>query len=121
VDGVQPGWTESTDGDGAPQARSQPSANGLRDRVTGSDTSQGVGNTDASTTVEHASHGSAPFQTPLAPFPDPVEVALAEALSNASDAGKWDVVAQLARELEARRKASNADNVVRLEAERRTR
>ncbi len=36
---------------------------------------------------------------------DPVEVALGDALTRASLAGQWDVVGQLARELEARRKA----------------
>jgi hypothetical protein len=47
---------------------------------------------------------------------DPVEAALAEALSKAAAAGAWEVVGQLARELEARRKARGA--VVDLEAER---
>jgi hypothetical protein len=36
---------------------------------------------------------------------DPVEVALAKALEGATVAGRFDVVAQLARELEARRLA----------------
>lgn len=36
---------------------------------------------------------------------DPIEVALADAITAASEAGRWDVVAQLARELEARRTA----------------
>lgn len=35
--------------------------------------------------------------------PDSVSAALAEALAAATRAGRWDVVAQLARELEARR------------------
>jgi hypothetical protein len=34
---------------------------------------------------------------------DPVEVALAFSLTEATKAGRWDVVAQLAKELEARR------------------
>jgi hypothetical protein len=38
-------------------------------------------------------------------------VALANALARASEAGRWDVVAHLARELEARRLAG-ASNVV---------
>jgi hypothetical protein len=38
---------------------------------------------------------------------DPVEVALVHALEGAASAGRWDVVGQLARELEARR-ASHA-------------
>jgi hypothetical protein len=36
---------------------------------------------------------------------DPVETGLARALDRASEAGRFDVVAQLARELEARRLA----------------
>ena len=42
-----------------------------------------------------------------------VEDALAKALEGATTAGRWDVVAQLARELEARR-AHRASNVVQL-------
>lgn len=42
---------------------------------------------------------------------DPVERALADALTRASAAGEWSVVGQLARELEARR-AARAPNVV---------
>jgi hypothetical protein len=37
---------------------------------------------------------------------DPVEAALAKVLEGAAAAGRWDVVSQLARELEARRLAS---------------
>ncbi len=37
---------------------------------------------------------------------DPIEQALTKALTEASAAGRFDVVAQLARELEARRLAS---------------
>jgi hypothetical protein len=50
--------------------------------------------------------------------PDPVELALADAIKKASDAGRFDVVAQLARELEARRLAS-AGNVVPLDSAKR--
>lgn len=50
---------------------------------------------------------------------DPVEVALAEALARASAAGEWAVVAQLARELEARRKAHEDPNVVPLRPPKR--
>ena len=39
--------------------------------------------------------------------PESVEDALAVALAAASAAGRWDVVAQLARELEARRLAAS--------------
>jgi hypothetical protein len=50
-----------------------------------------------------------------------VEAALARALGQAAAAGRFDVVAQLARELEARRLA-RAGNVVRLgDAARRPR
>jgi hypothetical protein len=45
---------------------------------------------------------------------DPVETALTKALTEASAAGRFDVVAQLAKELEARRLA-RAGNVVSLE------
>ncbi|MGC4091389.1 MAG: hypothetical protein QM756_26625 [Polyangiaceae bacterium] len=43
--------------------------------------------------------------TPVSGNPDPVEAALATALTQASAAQQWDVVARLAGELEARRKA----------------
>lgn len=46
---------------------------------------------------------------------DAVEVALARAIERASAAGRWDVVAELARELEERRRSQQAPNVVRLE------
>ena len=60
-----------------------------------------------------------PAPAPVEPAPaavDPVEVALADALTKAAAAGRFDVVAQLAGELEARRKARTA-NVVDLAAE----
>ena len=53
-----------------------------------------------------------------APQPDAVELALSEALARASAAGQWETVQALARELEARRKARNAREVVDLDAER---
>lgn len=43
---------------------------------------------------------------------DAVEAALAEAIAKATEAGRFDVVAQLARELEARRLARSANVVV---------
>ena len=49
---------------------------------------------------------------------DQVEAALARALDRASEAGRFDVVAQLARELEARRLA-RLPNVVPLEPDAR--
>jgi len=50
---------------------------------------------------------------------DPVELALARALEGATAAGEWSTVAQLARELEARRTARVG--VVSIEAERKRR
>jgi ribosomal protein L18E len=52
---------------------------------------------------------------------DVVEAALADALTKASAASEWTVVAQLARELEARRTARQASNVTALDAARRKR
>ena len=49
---------------------------------------------------------------------DPLAVALATAIEKGTAAGEWSVVAQLARELEARR-AARAENVVTLRQERR--
>jgi len=46
--------------------------------------------------------------------PDVVEEALAQAIVGATKAGRWDIVAQLARELEVRRLARSAPNVVAL-------
>ncbi len=51
---------------------------------------------------------------------DDVEAALVKALVQAADAGRFDVVAQLARELEACRFA-RAGNVVRLDDRERGR
>ncbi len=51
-----------------------------------------------------------PKPPPMAHVPAHVDDALAEALRGAAAAGRWDVVALLARELEARRLAS-AGNV----------
>ena len=65
---------------------------------------------------------SSPIVEPTAqsrPIQDPVEVALAEALKRAAEAGQWDVVATLARELQARREARAG--VVDLEAARKRR
>ena len=51
---------------------------------------------------------------PAIASPGVVEGALAAALTAAAAAGQWEVVAQLARELEARRKALAAPNVIAL-------
>jgi hypothetical protein len=53
------------------------------------------------------------------PHRDVVEHALAEAVARASAAGEWSVVAQLARELEARRKAHADSNVIPLDPAKR--
>jgi hypothetical protein len=49
---------------------------------------------------------------------DAIELALSEALSEATRAQRWDVVAQLADELRARRLAKSA-NVISIEGARR--
>jgi hypothetical protein len=54
----------------------------------------------------------------LSSLGDPVEAALARALDCAAQAGRFDVVAQLARELEARRLA-RVNNVVTLKPKAR--
>lgn len=76
--------------------------------------------------AEAARRPSSPIVGPLGqsggnpgPSADHVEVALADALTLASAAGEWTAVAQLARELEARRQARA--NVVDLDAERNKR
>jgi hypothetical protein len=51
---------------------------------------------------------------------DPLESALAVALTEAAKAGRFDVVAQLAKELEARRLTA-AGNVTSLDTKRRER
>ena len=56
------------------------------------------------------------FPRSVAPTADPVEAALADALTGATAAGQWEVVATLARELQARREARA--NVVQLDVER---
>jgi hypothetical protein len=58
-------------------------------------------------------------QTPVTPE-DQVELELARALAKAAAAARFDVVAQLAKELEARRLA-RLTNVVKLDATRRPR
>jgi hypothetical protein len=62
---------------------------------------------------EHASAPPAAVLPRDAAAADPVEVALAKALEEASGARRWDVVARLAGELEARRLA-RLGNVVPL-------
>jgi len=52
------------------------------------------------------------------PTTDPVEAALANAITRASEAGEWTVVTELGRELGERRRARTAPGVPSLEAER---
>jgi hypothetical protein len=94
----------------------------------GASTSSGVGVTEGTQGRENiATHGST--EAPSSPLgsqvanavanaPDPVEAALADAITKASAAGRFDVVALLAGELQARREA-RAGNVVALDARRR--
>jgi hypothetical protein len=50
--------------------------------------------------------------------PDAVEAALANALQAATAAGRWDVVGELARQLDARRAAAAAPNVIPIKRRR---
>jgi hypothetical protein len=69
--------------------------------------------------AEEATKGDAKQRevSALSPGGDAVEAALAEALARAADARRFDVVAELAKELEARRLA-RAGNVVPFKGER---
>jgi hypothetical protein len=96
----------------------EPSANGLRVLSSGGDRGQNVGSTEDPqsetarvTPPGPCSEGLGPDSTGGA---DVVETALANALEKATAAERWDVVSQLARELEARRLARLAPNVVML-------
>jgi len=69
---------------------------------------QAAGTTESPVNRDGADTRSSPIVEPKAqsrPNRDPVEEALAEALRKASEGGQWDVVATLARELQARREA----------------
>lgn len=69
---------------------------------------------------ENAGEPSEPMSPRSAAAPvDAVEAALKSALEGATRAGRWDVVAQLARELEARRTALTGGNVRALRPTRR--
>jgi len=69
--------------------------------------------------AKSANVGSLP-ESPPPPLPemDLVEVALADAIRAAAAAGQWGVVAQLARDLEARRDSRSAPNVVPIRRDR---
>jgi hypothetical protein len=68
------------------------------DESSGNVTESHVDSTDPSVALGPGKRGGPPGEVP-------VETALACALSQAADAGRFDVVAQLAKELEARRLA----------------
>jgi hypothetical protein len=56
------------------------------------------------TAPEEPRPGGADAMAPVDPAsPESVEHALARALAKAADAGRWEIVAQLAQELQARR------------------
>jgi hypothetical protein len=83
---------------------------------------QGAGTREFPQKPEDTSPSSSPIVEPKdqsRPNQDPIEVALADALMRASVARQWDVVAMLARELQARREARA--RVVELEGARKRR
>jgi hypothetical protein len=69
---------------------------------------------DSSRSVSAAGTTSGPYQPGVSSSAVDVETGLAAALLRAAEAGRFDVVAQLAQELEARRLA-RAGDVVRLD------
>jgi hypothetical protein len=92
---------------------SRPEATNENGRSTEKEAAFALASEGGASTVSDNSRPSAPQPPPA----DAVEGALAEALARATAADRWDVVAQLARELEARRTAL-AGNVVRLDLKR---
>ncbi|MCR4340112.1 MAG: tyrosine-type recombinase/integrase [Gemmatimonadaceae bacterium] len=119
------GPTKSNNSASTP-GRTRTSDRRLRSSTQAPDGAQDVAIVGAQSTESDHSHDSAPVETPLAPIgdgpkvvTDAVEEALAEALRGASAAGQWQVVELLARELEARRKARSASNVVTLDPSKR--
>jgi hypothetical protein len=68
--------------------------------------------------IETPGRGVAPAQVSIATV-DPVATMLAAALGRAAEAGRFEVVAQLAKELEARRLAQSAIVVALSTAKRR--
>jgi hypothetical protein len=96
----------------------EPPTYGLKERGLRDQPSQVVVDTEPSSTPELVPHEAAPIQDPPGAFSneavDVVEAALAEALLRAAHAGQWEIVSQLARELDARRMARSATNVMKL-------
>ncbi len=93
----------SQDSDGAPKLPAATSANQPAPRATDDPACGSVCETETATSATT----------------DPVEDALCAALKAATEAGRWDVVAQLAGELKARREALSAGNVVPIETARK--
>jgi hypothetical protein len=123
-EGLEPSANGLREQDGTPQSealRDVASAEGRtdadRDRacfpLSPDDSSRNVTETEA----EHT-RASIPSTTPQTDAAADVERALVRALGAAAAAGRFDVVAQLARELEARR-LTRAGNVVPLDAAKR--
>jgi integrase len=112
-------------GQGSGQVRRRigkyPKVNSYPVRTEGVESSQTVESTgipvDSSSDTAPRVDVSARNPVAFGPSKSTVEDALASAIVQASAAGRWDVVAQLARELEARRLAT-AGNVVKLRDDR---
>jgi hypothetical protein len=85
------------------------------------------GNRRESSSTNREAHSPTPERNPptqgeridSGAIADAVEVALAKALETATAEKRWDVVAQMGRELEARRVAREAPNVVAIERKAR--
>jgi hypothetical protein len=99
------------------ELKAQPGEGDLEGLTRGSAEGQGIGAVERARNSEPVAGSSSSFGTGGGAV-DEVEAALAGALSAAAAAGRFDVVAQLARELEARR-LGRAGNVVRIDAARR--
>jgi hypothetical protein len=91
---------------------------GFRFPATGDDEGQPVGSAEDEppqiARVTTAGHDSQALGHDSTEPVDVVEAALANALAKATAAERWDLVSQLAKELEARRLARSARNVVTL-------
>jgi hypothetical protein len=93
----------------------EPSTNGLRIPASGSTNQQDSripAEPDARSDARE--HEGPTEQAKLGHVIDPVEAAIADALTKATAAREWQVVSQLANELQARREARQAPEVVSL-------
>ncbi len=96
----------------------EPSASGLRDLSEATSADVPSVNSAAACTPSNVERHEMPTQDAQPGHDaDPVEASLARAIDKATDADRFDVVAQLCRELEARRLA-RTPNVVRLDSRR---